>query len=129
MNNKILVITGMHRSGTSLITQWLHKCGLPVGDRLLGALVGNAEGHFEDLDFVEFHTLELERQGMAGNGLDTRAVHEMDQAATQQLTALIAAKNGEHAAWGWKDPRTCLFLSVYRKLLPGAHYLHHRKRS
>lgn len=25
--------------------------------------------------------------------------------------------------WGWKDPRTCLFLSHYRELLPGAYYL------
>ena len=123
MNNKILVITGMHRSGTSLITQWLHKCGLPIGDRLLGALVGNAEGHFEDLDFVEFHSQVLESQGLAGNGLDNKAVHEIDEAATQQLTNLIGHKNEEHAAWGWKDPRTCLFLSIYHKLLPGARYL------
>jgi len=43
---KFLVILGMHRSGTSLITQWLKNCGLSVGDSLHGADVGNAEGHF-----------------------------------------------------------------------------------
>ncbi|MBE7172195.1 MAG: sulfotransferase [Williamsia sp.] len=123
MNNNILVITGMHRSGTSLITQWLNKCGLPVGDRLLGALIGNAEGHFEDLDFVEFHTGVLESQGIAGNGLDDKAVHKIDEAASQKLQGMIADRNAHHAAWGWKDPRTCLFLSVYRNFLPQARYL------
>lgn len=122
-HNNILVITGMHRSGTSMITQWLHKCGLPIGDRLLGALIGNTEGHFEDLDFMDFHSQVLEDQGKAHNGLSEGVVHEMDAAATQKLVALIARKNGQHAAWGWKDPRTCLFLSIYRRLLPEAKYL------
>jgi hypothetical protein len=45
----------MHRSGTSLISQWLSHCGLHLGERLLGPGIGNAEGHFEDLDFLEFH--------------------------------------------------------------------------
>ena len=123
MNNKILVITGMHRSGTSLITQWLHKCGLPVGDRLMNALPSNPEGHFEDLDFVEFHARVLEKQGTGGHGLDDKAVHPMDAKDLQELGAIIADKNIQHTAWGWKDPRTCLFLSAYRRLLPDAVYL------
>lgn len=28
-----------------------------------------------------------------------------------------------NSQWGWKDPRTCLFLASYRKLLPDAFYL------
>ena len=123
MENKILVITGMHRSGTSMITQWLHRCGLPIGDRLLGALIGNEEGHFEDLDFMEFHTAVLEGQGMAGNGLSDKAVHALNAPDAQKLQQLIGAKNALHPQWGWKDPRTCLFLPVYRKMLPGALYL------
>ncbi|HJT73097.1 MAG TPA: hypothetical protein VJ720_03740, partial [Chitinophaga sp.] len=55
MNNKVLVITGMHRSGTSLITQWLYRCGLHVGDNFMGAGIGNEDGHFEDLDFYNWH--------------------------------------------------------------------------
>lgn len=123
MKNKILVITGMHRSGTSMITQWLNKCGLSIGERLLGALVGNEEGHFEDLDFVEFHARVLEDRYMTGNGLTDKAVYELDDVARQELTALIRSKNALHAEWGWKDPRTCLFLSVYREVLPDAQYL------
>lgn len=123
MSNHILVITGMHRSGTSMITQWLHKCGLPVGDRLLEAMFSNTEGHFEDLDFMEFHSEVLESQGQTHNGLDGGVIQQMDEASTQKLLALIHHKNSQHTAWGWKDPRTCLFLSIYRRLLPEAKYL------
>ncbi len=123
MKNKILVITGMHRSGTSMITQWLSRCGLPVGDRLLGALVGNAEGHFEDLDFMEFHSDVLKSHRIADSGLVETAVYAMKEEAWQKLRGLVAAKNVEHEEWGWKDPRTCLFLEIYRELLPEAFYL------
>lgn len=123
MKNNILVITGMHRSGTSMITQWLNKCGLHIGDRLLGALVGNEEGHFEDLDFVEFHTKVLEDHHIAGNGLADQAIHEIDGTVRQELNSIIHSKNTLHTEWGWKDPRTCLFLPVYRELLPDALYL------
>jgi len=39
-SNRVLVIIGMHRSMTSLLTQWLDKCGLQVGDDLHGAGIG-----------------------------------------------------------------------------------------
>ena len=49
--NKVLVILGMHRSGTSLVANWLHDCGLHVGDRLLEGTFANEKGYFEDLIF------------------------------------------------------------------------------
>ena len=45
----------MGRSGTSVITQWINKCGLSVGEELLGSAIGNVEGHFEDMDFLLIH--------------------------------------------------------------------------
>jgi hypothetical protein len=51
-----LCITGMSRSGTSLTTSWLEKCGLTVHDgHVLAANPGNPRGHFEDEDFLNFH--------------------------------------------------------------------------
>ena len=45
----------MHRSGTSLISNWLHHCGLQLGEHLLEAGNGNEEGHFEDVEFLRMH--------------------------------------------------------------------------
>ena len=49
----VLSITGMHRSGTSLVASWLNLCGLILDQgRVIPPLIGNKKGFFEDLDFV-----------------------------------------------------------------------------
>lgn len=122
MNNKVLIIAGMHRSGTSLITQWLHKCGLHVGENLLGADVGNDDGHFEDLDFLHLHESFFSNRQLPISGLTSQPVASLSAAEKERLQALIGRKNSRHQ-WGWKDPRTCLFLPAYKELLPDAFYL------
>jgi len=122
MENKTLVIAGMHRSGTSLVTQWLYRCGLFIGDELEGAAIGNMEGHFEDRDFLQLHQQLLQKQGKPETGLITSALPALNAAALQEMEKLVAKRNNDHKEWGWKDPRTCLFLQAYSGLLTGAHY-------
>lgn len=121
--SRAIVITGMHRSGTSLLAQWLYKCGLHVGDKLLGASVGNREGHYEDIDFLNFHKQVLTRSGLHFNGLVTEMPESLNEREIKQINAIVASKRSRHALWGWKEPRTCLFLDVYRHHLPDAVYL------
>ncbi|WP_343692497.1 sulfotransferase [Chitinophaga sp.] len=123
MKNKVLVITGMHRSGTSLTTQWLQKCGLHIGEQFLGAGIGNTDGHFEDIDFVEAHRGILRK--LTGNDEGLLNLDNICIPADQQniLQTLVEKKQAAQHQWGWKDPRTCLFLDVYREILPGAKYL------
>ncbi|RFM32896.1 sulfotransferase [Chitinophaga silvisoli] len=123
MKKKVVVITGMHRSGTSLVTQWLHKCGLHVGDQFLGAGIGNTEGHFEDVDFVEAHRGIL--RNLTGNDEGLLNLENLCIPAGQEkvLHDLVGRKQSAQAQWGWKDPRTCLFLDAYRVILPEAKYL------
>jgi hypothetical protein len=49
-----LILTGMHRSGTSLMASLVQAMGIHVGDRLLAGDSFNAPGYFEDEDFLEF---------------------------------------------------------------------------
>lgn len=123
MENQVLVITGMHRSGTSLVTHWLHACGLQVGERLLQGGNGNVEGHFEDLDFLELHQEILGSHGADCAGLRHSATLAPAAPDLARMRAMIAARNTSHAQWGWKEPRTCLLLDTYSELLPEAHYL------
>lgn len=53
--HKQLIITGFHRSGTSMLAQELHNAGLFLGDRLMKPDISNADGHYEDMDFFTFH--------------------------------------------------------------------------
>lgn len=123
MANDVLVIAGMHRSGTSLITHWLHECGLQVGERLVGAGTGNVEGHFEDEDFFALHQQILVDNGAHPDGLGPPATMTPNPREQAEMRALIAARNASHPQWGWKEPRTCLFLETYSALLPQAKYL------
>jgi hypothetical protein len=122
MNNKVVVITGMHRSGTSVIAQWLHRCGLHIGDTLLGPGTGNDEGHFEDVDFLLLHQELLLNRNLPDTGLTNKSVGMLTALENENVSKLITLKNMAHRQWGWKEPRTCLFLNDYNVLLPQAFY-------
>ena len=121
-NQTIVVITGMHRSGTSLTTSLLQSSGMFIGDRLLGNNLSNPKGHFEDLDFVEFHQSLLKSQGVYSEGWTDNALKAIPERYVDAAQNLIFQKNN-HPNWGWKDPRTTLFLDFWSELIPNAKYV------
>jgi len=122
-NPKVLIITGMHRSTTSLVTQWLQRCGLFIGERFIGSDPENIQGQVEDFDFLQMHEHLLKKRHYSTNGLIDRPVRQLTWDEVERLKALVEARNKEHQEWGWKDARTCLFLDVYERILPFAFYL------
>lgn len=114
-----LIVAGFHRSGTSLVSQLLHRAGLFMGFELLGAMPSNAFGHFEDVDVVRLHERLL-----ADNGLTWHVTEPViPYVAPERWTAMeqLIARRQEHTRlWGFKDPRLCLFLPLWKYLLPDA---------
>lgn len=110
----------MHRSGTSLATSLLEDAGVDIGDRLMEGNWSNPRGHFEDMDFVEFQRGTLWRLGLHQDGWDTSLVPELPEELVQRARALIDQKQRSGRPWGWKDPRTVLFLPLWLSLLPEA---------
>jgi hypothetical protein len=123
MNSKVLIIAGMHRSGTSVVTQWLNRCGLFIGNNLLGPGIGNEQGHFEDADFLNLHQKFLKKRNFPDTGFITKATGSLTEIEQLELKGMLETKNRKHHEWGWKDPRTCLFLGEYSKLIPSAYYV------
>ena len=121
-DRSVIVITGMHRSGTSLTTSLLENAGVDIGDRLMGADTGNSKGHFEDLDFVEFHQNVLQSQGISVAGWTEHNSIEVQPQYVATAKDLISARQ-DKSIWGWKDPRTTLFLNFWSELIPQAKYL------
>ena len=113
----------MHRSGTSLITQWLSKCGLQTGERLVEPGHGNLDGHFEDVEFLKIHEEILANHNLPTSGLTDAHVEKFSIYEKEKVKCIIKVKQQLYDQWGWKDPRTCLFLNVYKELLPDACYL------
>lgn len=112
----------MHRSGTSLVTSVLEQAGLFIGHDISGSGHGNLRGHFEDRDFYRLHENMLAAAGetcfSAGDDFEPPGIDGFEHRAR----TLIAERDG-HPLWGWKDPRTCLFLDYWHPKLPDARYL------
>lgn len=113
----------MHRSGTSLIANWLTKCGLQIGERLVSPNHGNVEGHFEDVEFLKMHEEILENRHLPNSGLTDAHVDCVSIYEKEKIKSIIKIKQQLYDQWGWKDPRTCLFLDTYKELIPDACYL------
>ena len=113
----------MHRSGTSLITNWLNKCGLQCGETMVGPGPANQEGHFEDIEFLKLHEEILTDNNLPPTGLTEDHHIDISIYHREKLKTIIKVKNKLYKQWGWKDPRTCLFLDTYKELLPNARYL------
>lgn len=114
-------IAGMHRSGTSLMAQWLAQAGLPltVGGTIAPD-ISNPHGYYEDPDFVRLHAAHLRglrRRSFGWNYAPADFLH-FDAGEQARAQAMIAARHALHPGWGWKDPRATLFLPDWKKLLP-----------
>lgn len=123
MHSKTLIVAGMHRSGTSLITNWLCHCGLQVGENLVGASASNMDGHYEDVEFLKIHEEILADNSLPTTGLVYNKKISISEYQLEKLKVIIRIKDQLFDQWGWKEPRTCLFLDTYKELLPQAKYL------
>lgn len=118
-----LVVAGMHRSGTSLVASLVAGAGVSMGTRLLAAGRGNARGHFEDLDFQELHQKALRANGLHGDGIVPTGQPDVPEALEPRARELVAARRATGKPWGWKDPRTLLFLDFWSDVAPEASWL------
>lgn len=117
----ICCIAGMHRSGTSFLARWLATSGLPLttgGD--IRPDISNPDGYFEDLDFVRLHRGHLRRVNAfsAGWKLAPKGFLHFTADEAQCATRLVHERSAVHSTWGWKDPRTTLFLLNWKELIP-----------
>jgi hypothetical protein len=118
----VVVITGMHRSGTSLVSSLLQRAGIHIGEKLLAANSANPRGYFEDVGFYEFHELLLHQRKQTYLYVDGNFTFEPTDAERERACQLIAERS-HRSRWGWKDPRTALFLDFWEKLLPAGRFL------
>jgi hypothetical protein len=120
-----LCITGMHRSGTSMVARLLNLCGLYLGrdEDLLPAAPDNPEGFWENRHFLRLNDALLGRAGGAwdcpppppAGGWETGVAFGRLRRRARKLVDRFRGRE----PWGWKDPRNCLTLPVWRAAAPG----------
>jgi hypothetical protein len=116
-----IILTGMHRSGTSLVASLLQGLGIDMGERLIEADFRNPRGYHEDADFVELQRQMVSRHLPADDGgFPDWGWTESESAVPNDLgvyrdraRALLMARGRNQRPWGWKDPRTTLLLDFW----------------
>jgi len=123
-DRRLIVVVGMHRSGTSAITRGLLALGVDLGDNLMPAAPGvNEKGFYEDM---EINRLNIELLNAFGSDWDAlsilpEALFHRENLAPFKLRAveLLRTKMGRQP-FAFKDPRIGRLLpfwrSVFRRL-------------
>lgn len=121
-----ILILGMHRSGTSYLARLMQALGVFIGDDLVGPRKGNPRGHFEAAPVLDFHLRLIAARLSPGR----RAFDDGMLVQEPMDTSFSEAERSESESllddlrrdgpWGWKEPRTCLFLPLWQELIPQA---------
>ncbi len=117
-----LIVCGMHRSGTSLVASALERAGLAIGRDVASPGLGNPRGHFEDSDFLDLHEEMLAAKGESCFSIGPDFEPPADVRFVDRARELVAERQSNDV-WGWKDPRTTLFLEFWDHVVPDARYL------
>lgn len=125
-----IIITGMHRSGTSLTTAIIKKLGVFLGNKgeLMPPAPDNADGFYERWDVWRLNEALLKRADASWHtppaspdfwkqGLEIPLNQLRDKAGK-----IIGIMNS-HPVWAMKDPRFSLTLGFWREWIPEARYL------
>lgn len=115
-------ITGMHRSGTSMVARSLEACGLSLGrqDDLLEPAADNPDGFWEHAGIVQINEAILNHFG-GGWDWPPRVPPDWNDKGADYLAGrareIVAQFAGEEP-WGWKDPRNSLTMPFWQHVCP-----------
>lgn len=122
---RLVLVLGMHRSGTSLLAGMLARLGLPLGGPLLEEAREDAPtGYAEHAQVVAIQEELLGSLGRGWAGPDGMQPlpstwrgwpeSRQAQAALTEIARRELAAGG--GVWGLKDPRSCRFLPLWRDI-------------
>ena len=133
-----VVVLGMIRSGTTMLTRMLSEAGVHIGRRhnpyyeadffydLNTWLLHAASGRWDRPELIDYLLRNAE--------LRERSLHYLEERLSSRAAArslgfapLPAGGRGRSdipSHWGWKDPRNTFTLEFWLELFPGARVLH-----
>lgn len=117
----VVVVLGMHRSGTSAITRGLSAIGVNLGSRLIPAVAGNNEkGFFEDIDINAINDAILHALGHEWHSLTPVVPEELSGPVAQRFNAravsLLRSRFEDTEILGIKDPRMPRLLPFWKSV-------------
>jgi len=113
----IVIIAGMHRSGTSALAGMLHHNGIVMGETFIPAPAKeNPKGFYENVEFRRINDNLLKLRGYSVKSFSPMILskdQEPDYKIRKNMKSLVASYTSTYHNWGWKDPRTCLTIGKW----------------
>jgi hypothetical protein len=118
---RLIVVLGMHRSGTSAITRGLETLGVNLGSDLLVPTVDNPKGYFEDRETYLLNEEILTALNHAWSDLDPAEPEYIIQNKIldeffDRAVNLLLDRLRVNDLFGIKDPRFCILLPFWNKV-------------
>src|SRR5690606_14934002 len=135
MKKQPVIIVGMHRSGTSMLTRFISDLGVFMGKDVS-----------ENDESVFLQSLNKWLLYQAGASWDKpQTVDLLDQRFMEMSSEVIKRRAASvwnfkymgfinfikyrkiqniNRSWGWKDPRNTLLLPIYKEIFPNAKIVH-----
>lgn len=118
---RLIVVLGMHRSGTSAITRALKVMGVELGDRMMPPVEGNNDkGFWEDIDLNALNIQMLDAIHHEWNHLTQIEEKDVEILRNEgyflRAAELLRQKVGDVAIFGFKDPRVAKILPFWKEV-------------
>ncbi len=117
---RLIVVLGMHRSGSSAIAKSLEVLGVDLGKHLMPADENNEKGYFEDIGINRLNTEILQNIGCDWYSLAPfkNDVFEGERISSlrQKASEIIEDKLQDTNLLGIKDPRLCKLLPFWKNV-------------
>lgn len=117
-DKRLVVVLGMHRSGTSAVTRGLEVLGVELGNKFLPAQTDNVKGFWEDSDLNALNTEMLSSLNRDWHFLTPIEKTDVDilcqNGYRQRAIELLQAKTSTVAIFGFKDPRLAKLLPFWK---------------
>jgi len=123
LSKKEVIILGMHRSGTSLVSGLLAKLGVSVGKDFDGPTPSNPVSHFEDIEFRKLNDKILKYSGGYWDQPPKELEILKNKKKFSKAIERLVIKKSRRRIWGWKDPRTVITIENYMQFLKNPYFI------
>ena len=117
----IVIVLGMHRSGTSTIAGILHLNNVLMGtyqNFWPRPLSQNPKGFYENYDFRKINDMILKKHNYDVKSYNSNIpMVNLDESLTSKMIKLLKGYTKKYSSWGWKDPRTCLTIIKWYEVI------------
>lgn len=117
---RMVIVLGMHRSGTSAITRALMALGVRLGSELLPPLEENPKGFWEEPDVMALNDTLLSALGMTWDSLSPLFPDRLTKVCSKDLLErgceIVARGTAEADVYGVKDPRLCRLVPFWKTI-------------